>query len=149
MSTKELPRAEDVIAQYLPLHGPYSDDHTRLAASLLRETVRYLNYATGQGAPTALPWASSVAAVTEGAAGAAGLMDQTLRQLFQRCNQLAASPTLYDHSDKGNHAAAELRIRKAQDALVGAFGAVECAGTLHDVLEGASSQLNYLGTEDA
>ena len=146
MPTTEIPDAEDVLAPYWPLHGPYNDDRSRAAGGLLRETVRYLNYATGQGAATALPYASTAGDVVGSLQSAVGLMDQTLRQLFERCHGFAGDLALYDDSNPSDHAAARRRVRQAQDELVVAIGA---ADTLQSVLAEVARHLHHLGHKGA
>lgn len=142
MSTTRIPDAAALLAPHWPLHGPYNADRSQAAAALLGETVRYLNYATGQGAATALPYASTAGDVVGGLQSAVGLMDQTLRQLFERCHGFAADPTLYDYAGERGHAAARRRVRQTQDELVVAIGLVD---HLQAVLSEAHGHLNHLG----
>ena len=146
MATTEIPDAEDVLAPYWPLHGPYDDDRTRAAAALLGEAVRYLNYATGQGAATALPWASTAASVVDGFRRAAALMDQTLNQLNKRIEEFAADPTLEDWLNRDNPDAAVQQAREAQTML---RRAKADASALSVSLGTAFSCLNRLGHRDA
>jgi hypothetical protein len=145
VSTTEIPDAETVVGQYWPLHGPYSDDRTRAAGSTLYELIRYLNYATGQGASNALPWANSVESVVSSLSSVAALMDQTLRQLAQRCQAITSDPKLYDYTARDDH---DTAVTRAEDAAAAVTEALRFAAGLHATLQGAASHLNYLGHQE-
>lgn len=142
MSVDEIPDAETVVGQYWPRYGPYSMERTRAAGSVISELVRYLNYATGQGARDAVPYAVVAGDLLGGVKGAAGGLDQMLRQLADRCETFAADPALYDHTNRNDHAAAAARARSAIDAL---SDAMRAADLLYAALNSAQNHLSYLG----
>lgn len=132
---------EDLVAQHWPLHGPYDEDRTRTAGGTLAELTRYLNYATGQGAATALPYASTVNGLVGNLAAVAGGLDQMLRQIQQRCDQLADDPKLYDDGDYTNASA----VKRALSARATLDNASRFAGGLMNALTMACSDLVHLG----
>lgn len=134
------------MAQFWPLHGPYSPTRTEGAAHTVDELVRYLNYATGQGAATALPYAATAQHLAGGLAAAAGGLDQTLDQLISRVQRWIQDPSLYDDvAGRGDHAAAEHRAEAATAALSEAAGA---AAALAGALTRAHSELSHLGHDE-
>lgn len=139
---RAIPAAETIVGTYWPLHGPYDDERTHAAGSVLSELVRYLNYATGQGSATALPYASTANGLVSHLSAAVAGLDQTLRQLEARVGQFRTNPLLYDdrHSDLPEEATrsalgAEYWLREARRAL----------SALHFALNAASSDLGHLG----
>ncbi|HEX3778510.1 MAG TPA: hypothetical protein VHX38_02505 [Pseudonocardiaceae bacterium] len=137
---------ETIVGQHFPLHGPYNEDLTYAAGGTLYETVRYFNYATGQGAQTALPYASTASHLVSNIHGAVAMLDQTFRQFEQRCVDFAGDPTLYDATNRrGGHQAAVNRASSAHAALE---EAQQHAARLVAALARAHSDLNALGHSD-
>jgi hypothetical protein len=63
------------------LHGPHDDEHTAAAADLAAEAVRFLNYATGSGAPAGLVYPSTAYMIAADLSSAAHRMVQLFDQL--------------------------------------------------------------------
>lgn len=142
MSSIDLPDAETVVGEHWPLHGPYSIERTEAAGSVLAELVRYLNYATGQGVHDALPYAVTANNLLSRLSAAVGGLEQTFRQIIDRCETWSDDPTLYDYTQRTDHDAAVARARSAIEALADAQSA---ASLLYNALSSASSNLSYLG----
>ena len=138
--------AEAMVGEYWPLHGPYSPEHAQAAVSAVAELVRYLNYATGQGADQALPYASHVYSVVGGLKAAAGWLEQTLRQLEHRATALGVDPTLGHAQQRESRAAVVAEAAAAQDSLAAASGAVLA---LYEALNAAHSHLAWLYHREA
>lgn len=145
MSTRELPDAETIVARHYPLYGPYDEDHTRSAASVLYELVRYFNYATGQGAATALPYASTAGDLVGNLHGAVALLDQTLDQLGHRARQFAHDPALYDATVRKAEYQHPRAVERANKVVSDLALARRSAAHLRTVLAGIHSDLNALG----
>ena len=137
----EVPRCEEIVGQYWPVHGPYSPGRVEVAASAIAELVRYLNYATGQGSVQALRYASHVYTVVGGLKAAAGGLDQTLRQLAARTAALSTDPTLGHCQHPEDRHAAEADADRAGQSLDTARHA---AAALADALNTAQSHLAWL-----
>jgi hypothetical protein len=112
------PDAEALVAQHFPLYGPYSEEHTFAAGTMLTEMMRYLNYATGQGARDALPYASTTGDVVGSIKAAVGMLDQALDQMARRAKTFEADPNLYDATARSDeHTSAVARAQAAQRGL--------------------------------
>jgi hypothetical protein len=137
----EMPTADDVVARHWPLHGPYSPARAESAAAVLADMVRYLNYATGQGAAHSLPYAADVYALLGPLVAAVGGLDQTLRQLRQRTTALGTDHTLRHSQHPDDHHAAASNATAAGQRLA---AAQQAAATLRTALDAARSQLTWL-----
>lgn len=142
---RHLDRGE-LVEERWPLHGPYTPQLAEAAAEALAQLVRYLNYATGQGAPEALPYASHGYTVTGSLRAAANLHTQLLAQLSEWAGRLAADPTLRHAQDRDTPSAAVEAARTASDAL---WSAIELANRLSTALAVAQSALTWLAHDVA
>lgn len=137
------PDPDAIVAEHWPLHGPYSDEHTHYAGATLVELVRYLNYATMHGADS-MPYASTANGLVGHLSSAVASLDQTLRQLKQRCAQFEGDPTLYDDATY-EHGEAVSRVRSARASLEDAQWA---ADALRRALRESCSHLVHVGHHD-
>lgn len=133
--------AEDIVAGHFPLHGPYSPERAELATDVVAELVRYLNYATGQGAHAALPHAPALYRVLGALTAAAGGLDQTLRQLTTRARQLSADPTLRHCEQRDTPQTA---VTAAGNAATHLAAARQAGEALRAELAAAQSHLAWL-----
>jgi hypothetical protein len=85
--------ADEVVARYFPLDGPYDDERTAAAALTIAELVRYLNYATRY--EEAARWPASVDRVLGALGDAAYRQVQALDQLGSRLAKAAGRPRAY------------------------------------------------------
>lgn len=143
---REIPNAEQLVGRYWPRYGPYCPEHTATAVDAVGELVRYLAYATGQGADQALPSAASLYTVVGGLRAAAGGLEQTLRQLAARTGALHDDPALGHCEHRGSpapveHQAARLAAVAAGESLT---AATQALSTLCAALNTAQSQLAWL-----
>jgi hypothetical protein len=136
---------QTLLARRWPLHGPYSPERAVSAAGVLAELVRYLNYATGQGATRALPHAADVCALLGAFTAAVGGLDQTLHQLRERTEALSTDPTLRHAQHPDDHRAAATDAARAGARL---DTARQTAGALYAELAAARSHLTWLAHDE-
>lgn len=87
--------------------GPHSDDYTRHVAQALAESIRVLNHATR--GPDGITYPGTVYDVLGSLNTAVDGLDQLLRQLYQKLNNMHAAGELGDDS---GHPARELHATK-------------------------------------
>lgn len=103
------PKPYEIVDDFWPYDGPYSQWTTAAAATMLGRLVRYLNNATQK--TSGLPNAPTIGNVLSGLNEALLLADQLLTQLDDAATRQADDPTLYDDrnpSGQGRDTALEL-----------------------------------------
>lgn len=86
-----------LLAEQLPLHGPYSPDASIAAADAGSELIRYLNHATAH--PEAVPHPATAARVLAAVGEMVDRLPQLGRQLAARTALAAATPHAYVFRD--------------------------------------------------
>lgn len=84
---------DEIIAKHFPLDGPHSDRRTVDAARLIRELVRFLNYATNS--PSGVSGPDTVDLVLGPLREAQIRTEQTFSQLDRSFARFAADPSAY------------------------------------------------------
>ncbi|HEY2763383.1 MAG TPA: hypothetical protein VGJ13_05135 [Pseudonocardiaceae bacterium] len=118
------PDPEELVHEHWPLHGPYDAEHTIAAAATISELVRYLNYATSQGAATALPHPADVSSLVGNLQAAVGGLEQTLRQVAYLVEGLGVNPNLRNANNRDDQESARAEAAYAVVCLQDAAGAV-------------------------
>ncbi|RJQ70577.1 hypothetical protein D5S17_29040 [Pseudonocardiaceae bacterium YIM PH 21723] len=88
----QAPDGYKVVAEHFPLDGPYSEDHTRAAATAIAELVRYLNHATQRTTSDAVPYASVAGSVASNLSATLHGMKQLADQIGRHAEQWATEP---------------------------------------------------------
>jgi hypothetical protein len=116
--------ADEVVARYFPLDGPYDDERTAAAAQTIAELVRYLNYATRY--EEAARWPASVDRVLGALGDAAYGQVQALDQLGSRLAMAAARPCAYLATELPDAATAKDAAHRVVDELLPAARTAAC-----------------------
>ncbi|UGT58801.1 hypothetical protein [Nocardia asteroides] len=137
---------EAVVDTVWGLDGPYTAHDLGQAMLALQHLVRYSNHATLNAPRTVLAETDDVATVVRRLGDALGGLDQLLDQLADRCDHIAADPTLKPTDWQG---AADPPLAAAS-AGVELRAVAAAAATMRDRMQRASSAMGsiYLDTED-
>jgi hypothetical protein len=132
--------AYEIVEQFWPYDGPYSDERTSAAALMIGRLGRYLNNATQKRG--GLPYAAVIGRVLADLAGAVAGYEQLLAQLARFLEREAdRNPSLYD--DRRDRPGA-LTAREAAAALIEAVGVVR---ELHAALAEPARLAYHLGSD--
>lgn len=134
------PDAYEIVEEFWPYDGPYGTWRTAAAATMIAQTVRYLNNATQK--QSAMPHAATAGQVLSGVSAAVFGLQQLTQQLAAFAERKADDPTLYDdrHDRAGAVTALDLaaELQELQPVLA------DLAGRL----QRASGIASHLGQSD-
>ncbi len=127
----------ELVERWWPYDGPYSDEHTTTAATMIQRLGRYLNNATQT--PAGLSHAAAAGQVLAELTAAIAGFDQLLGQLARFLDHEAdTNPSLYD--DRRERPGADTARRTARE-LREAIRAVRDLATLLAAAAGLASHL--------
>lgn len=135
------PDPYEIVETHWPYDGPYSNETTSAAATMVERLVRYLNNATGKR--DGLPYAATTYRVLSGVDSAVYGLAQLTRQLRDHAERIAEDPTLYDDRRDRPARQTALELAAALDELMPAFDDLERR------LRRATSTAVHLGNEAA